>query len=336
MKVISTVEHSRSLGNIEKLCSTDVLHISDVFDMDYLETIFSTKGRPGYVVSDSFNNFSDCYCLPLWIELETKKILAAPSNSVKVDTDHCFNFQINKKQINRFLCMKLVEYFKLTDFDYTWSGVDVAFDMSQIIVEMNTLGNACPIVAARQGELLSPISVPKKFVLPPGSAPINGNSSSITNYGSNLWVWKHVLSNLITRTAVSLITESLTFQRCSVFTEKTLYSVLGLTFPIWIGGYKQADEWHQLGFDVFDDIVNHDYQHYNTLIERCYYAVELNLRLLTDRKWVAQLRKKNMPRLLKNRQLLENNHLEKYNNIKIVTWPADLQQAMPDILKYFR
>jgi len=28
--------------------------------------------------------------------------------------------------------------------------------------------------------------------------------------------------------------------------------------------------------------------------------------------------------------------LEKYNNIKIVTWPADLQQAMPDILKYFR
>ena len=128
----------------------------------------------------------------------------------------------------------------------------------------------------------------------------------------------------------------MTTQRGSVFTEKTLYSVLGLTFPIWVGGYNQAKEWNRLGFDTFDDIIDHSYQDYDTLIERCYFAISNNIELLSNREKVAQVRNSLKDRLMQNCEMLLQNHLAHVVDREIAKFPKDLQLLMPDILKYFR
>ena len=81
------------------------------------------------------------------------------------------------------------------------------------------------------------------------------------------------------QSAVALISESADFQKASVFTEKTLYALMALNFPLFIGGYGHADQLTRMGFDVFDDIIDHSYQYKETLFERCYYAFYNNLEL---------------------------------------------------------
>jgi hypothetical protein len=127
------------------------------------------------------------------------------------------------------------------------------------------------------------------------------------------------------------------YQKAAIFTEKTAYSVVGLTFPIWVGGYKQAQAFEKIGFDVFDDIVDHSYQHYDTLIERCYYAFEKNLRLLTDQTHTYNLRNQCMDRLRNNFELLRNLQTQKFCKEQFDTWPEDLQILMkPYLLRAFK
>ena len=154
--------------------------------------------------------------------------------------------------------------------------------------------------------------------------------------GSNSWTWRNGLQNMFLNSSISLITESVQYQRAAAFTEKTLYAVWGLTFPIWIGGYNQAKEWKRIGFDTFDDVIDHSYQNYDTLIERCYYAFFLNLKLLSNIDKTKELRLAHKHRLFKNRELLLQNQLGKFVDQEISKFPEDLQSAMPEILKYFR
>ena len=338
MRLISTLEYNRHLSNIDILNNDDVLHIYDVFDQEYINFVL-TKGIPKYVVSDhitksllKFNEIQFCG-LPLYAKLAVSKI----SNNIQyhndTNTSYCFNFMINKKQINRILCIKFVELFELTNFDYTWSAVDQTSDLSSIIAETHALGNNSPLNSRALTSLLSPIQLTRKFI---EFETITANKSGIENYGGIDWAWKHIMHKLFAHSAISLITESVGHQLSSVFTEKTVYSVLGLTFPIWIGGYNQANEWKRIGFDTFDDVIDHGYQSYETLLERCYYAFALNLKLLSDKDKSTELRLLHKDRLIKNRELLLQHQLDKFVNQEINKLPQDLQETMPKILKYFR
>jgi hypothetical protein len=335
LKLLSSLTNGQWFDRVTQFEPDQVVHVYDVFEQDYLQQLFARKGQPKYVVSDHFALIEDCYCVPLATENWANKLTQITELVSDPETTHCFNFQINKKQVNRFLCMKLVEYFELDNYDYTWSGVDNFFDMTDIITEMNRLGPACPISSDARGKILSPITIPKKFVMPSGS--VLTDKIGVSNQMDIPQIWQQALKNIFCNSAISLITESLHFQQASVFTEKTLYSVLGMTFPIWIGGgYGQADQWKSMGFDTFDDIINHDYQHYDTLFERCYYAFALNFPLLKDLKTISALRKHCQARLLKNQNLILNNHLKSYNDAKIASWPADLQALMPEITRHYR
>jgi hypothetical protein len=119
-----------------------------------------------------------------------------------------------------------------------------------------------------------------------------------------------------------------------VFTEKTAYAILGRTFPLWVGGgIEQAEKFEQMGFDVFRDIIDHSYQHCPTLIERCYYAFERNLPLLSDYKYARKIREKCIDRLESNRQLLMNKQVDKFCQQQFMQWPTALQQATNDEFK---
>ena len=334
MRVVSTLDYKRNLTGIFELTDNDILHIYDVFNSEYIDYVLK-KGSPKYIVNDHITFFSKLkfYGLPLFVESQTRQIINGIEFEKNINTINCFNFMINKKQVNRFLCIKFVEWFNLSNFDYTWSAVDQNFDMVDIIAELNLLGSQSPLNTEARSFVLTPIQLKKQFIDFPGSKTSN---VAVCNYGGNSWTWRNGLKNMFLNSAISLITETISFQKAAVFTEKTLYAVLGLTFPIWIGGYNQANEWKRIGFDTFDDVIDHSYQNYDTLIERCYYAFLLNLELLSNIDKTKELRLIHKDRLFKNRELLLQNHLGKFVDQEISKFPEDLQSAMPEILKYFR
>ena len=337
MRVVSTLVYGNDLLGIKQLGPDDVLHIYDTFTSERLSQ-YLALGTPKYIVNDHMTYVDlgpdiKCHCVPLWLDAEMKKFNSYVMPDT-VDTKHIFNFMVNKVQINRFLCLNLVQWFNLQDFDYTWSAVKKQFNTDPVIAEMDALGERSPLPWEVRGQILGAIQIPKKFFYAENSRDVN--ESYVENYGSNQWTWENGLSTIFSNSAVSLITESIEYQKATTFTEKTLYSVMGLTFPIWVGGFGQASEWRRLGFDVFDDVIDHSYQYYDTLIERCYYAFTKNLELLTNKQKVSELRIKHLARLQNNCQLLTNNHLEAFNKQEISTWPADLQQAMPTVANFFR
>lgn len=306
--------------------------VEDVFDQTILETWLQNR-KPKYIFSNSCNTMDipgyQIYCLPLFIQKEINHIPV--TDGIDYSTDCIFNFMINKKQINRFLCIKLVELFELKNFDYTWSGVDQNFDMVDILNEIKQLGSNSPLSEQQKSFILGPIVTPAKFIK---SDSDKASNLSHMNYRSNSWAWRNGLENMFSKSVISLITESLSFHKGSMFTEKTGYAILGRTFPIWIGGYGQASEFRKMGFDVFDDLIDHSYEYCETLIERCYYAFQRNIRMLQDFEYSAKLRTQNMHRLIKNQQLALNGQITDFCLKQIEDWPEDLKSLVKPIIYY--
>jgi len=315
-----------------KITQDSVVLITDVFEEDALPRLLVGQD-PAYVINDHYSNISiqnrKIYTLPLFLAKNIKSISINPNQEYV--TQHIFNFIINKKQINRYLCIKLVELFNLSSYDYTWSGIGAEFDMSDVLIELAQLGNNSPITAEQRSMLLKAAQLPAKFF---NSLPGNDQESiSHITYLNNNWTWHNGLSNIFSSSAISLITESVAFSHGAVFTEKTAYAVLGKTFPIWIGGYGQAHEFKKMGFDVFDDIIDHSYQYYDTLIERCYYAFDRNKEILSNFEYASNMRNTHMNRLQDNQTMLKAQQLDDFCKKQISQWPAELQQVIDEQLQ---
>jgi hypothetical protein len=293
----------------------------DLVERRYLDQLINEKNPPLAVVNDSlsFNHdINNFYGAPIWLENELNRL----DDYVPADgyqTEYCFNFSINKKQINRHLLIKLVEWFGLSSYDYSWSGIGKSFDLSLILTDVG----ACSSNPGFRDCLLSDIKIPEKFLHITNSSISSVNEANVSKYGSNRAVWEKVLRPIFGISAVSLISESVAWDRAAQFTEKTAFAVMSETFPIWVGGYGMAEEWKRMGFDIFDDIIDHGYQYRDSLLERCYYAFFDNLDLLQDLELVDNLRKNNQARLAKNKVNLRNN-LQNYNLSQIDTFPENI------------
>ena len=329
------------------LTDNHVFWIEDNIDFQHIQTIFANYGKPKYIINDHVIDFYQdldgikIFSLPLFLEREMKKFSNTQFTN-KISTVDCFNFIVNKKQINRFLLIKLVEYFQLHTNHYTFSGVDYSFDLSEIINELNELqlqGHALindqEQMHKFRHEIFSKITTEKRFIDFPGQQEKPG--SQIIGYGGtghngNVKTWQIGLDQVFQNTAVSLISESTAFNKSSIVTEKTAYAILGLTFPIWIGGYGHAASWKRAGFDIFEDVVNHDYQFKPTLIERCYYAIHDNIKLLTNLDHVTKLRNQCHDRLLNTRALLLNGQLTTHCYNEIDIWPEEISKTIKKLL----
>jgi hypothetical protein len=314
----------------------DIFLICDTIDYNLLDLVFSKSIVPKFVVgtnatSIEYRNkvYTTTVNLP---SLDLRHCVFLSDKEIK--TNQCFNFLINKKKINRYLLIKLVEYFKLTKLNYTWSGIGRQFDLTEIINEWNSVD---PLHTHFNDNLrncvLSPILL-DKFFLHFQNIDSN-NDSNVVNYGTNTWTWNNIFKESMTETAVSLISESVGFEKSSVFTEKTVYSILALTFPIFIGGYGHAEQFKKMGYDNFDDIVDHSYQYKETLFERCYYAFLYNYKLLEDLDYVCKIRSKNLDRLKNNRELCVNGQFTKFVNQEINSWPDELKNSILPYMELF-
>lgn len=306
-----------SLESISRFEHNDIFHVFDVFSDSYLDEVFKEKGQPRYIVSDCYTRFNSKYnvfCCPFSssaeIDSRAKKLTLSKQQLIT----NTANFCIDKKRIPRFLCIKLVEIFGINTC-YLWSGDGAVEDLSKILYELKS----CPglLTEDQKSILLSPISI--------DPSPFPDTSDKVQYF------YNGVL-DVYNNTAVSLITESIDYEQAAIFTEKTFRSILGLNFPIWIGGHHQANEWKKLGFDIFSDVIDHSYQYYPTLIERSYYAFRLNQHILLNLDQAQDLRIRYWDRLLNNREKLVNQELGRACQNIIQTWPQDLREAVNQLV----
>lgn len=310
-----------------------ILAIMDVPDDQDLEKIINVNGYPTYIFCNHMcdyrsNRSVDIYTVTAWLSNQIQTVLANTQLPGNVSTDVCANFIVNKEQINRYLTIKLCDILGVS-YNYTWSGVGSEQDLSLIINEKNSINDS--LIERVFDEIASPIThLEKKWITVNADEKLY--SAGYYNYGGNKNTWDHGLCEVVSSSAVSLITESVWTQHASVFTEKTAYALMGLTFPIWVGGVNMASHWEKYGFDIFTDVIDHSYQNMPTLLERCFYAFYLNQKVLTDLSLAAELRNTHMNRLLDNRNKLFKDTIQSFNNRSIASWPTPIRQAAIKIL----
>jgi len=317
------------LSNDVKLADDDIVIWFDVIYNEDLGNMIKINGTPGLIIStahaEKFTNLCPVDHWPFFLLKTSLDMFPGLGAYDHLPIESCANFLINKKQINRYLLLKLVEWFQLSSYNYTWSGLGDSFDLTQLLDDFDQLPqDLVTDKSAFKNHMLGGVEqISSKFVYGPET---KSNGSNMINYGSNVWTWDTFLGEMISQTAVSLISESIRHEKYMVYTEKTVYAIHGLTFPLWIGGYKQAKTWAEKGFDVFDDVINHNYQYCDTLLERCTRAFVDNLKILTDLDFAREQKMKYLGRLQKNRELL----VPIFQKQDLDFWhraPVELQQA---------
>lgn len=107
--------------------------------------------------------------------------------------------------------------------------------------------------------------------------------------------------------------------------EKFKNSVYGCCFPIVLGGKGLIKFLRDLGFDMFDDVVDHSYDGIGDALDRLCAAVNFNKHLLFDNNFVKQQWKKNHDRFLKNIEFIKTDLFDimqqrACSDFKKITW----------------
>lgn len=203
---------------------------------------------------------------------------------IKVDWNkrQCtFNFMINKPRKHREILLQLIKRFNLINYTHSlpWKHNDV---------------NSIPVTDYKFGP---------EVVMDKGIK--NGSFKNAETYD------KLLKTTVFEPSCISLITEPVFIERESILTEKTIMSIYSGTLPIWVGGWRCADALAQFGFDTFDDIIDHSYQCLADPYDRCYKAIELNLKLLKDFDKCKTIIEHNQLRFQHNLALVQSNVFQK-------------------------
>jgi hypothetical protein len=207
-------------------------------------------------------------------------------NQQSIDTTwnkrtYTFNFMLNKPRIHRMLLLGLIEDYNLTNYTHSlpWKHNDI---------------NSIPVTNYKFG---TEVTMDKGIR--------NGSFKNAKTYDQLL------KTTVFEPSCISLITEPAFFERESILTEKTIMSIYSGTLPIWVGGWRCADALAQFGFDTFDDIIDHSYQSLDDPYDRCYKAIELNLKLLKDFDKCKRIIEHNQLRFQHNLALVQSNVFQK-------------------------
>jgi hypothetical protein len=322
----SQLQQCAYIENVDRISANDIVIYIDGWDFDYLLENFNSKGYPRAVISDCFKSYHNpLACNIVGCHTVAARFLQdyrALSFSDDLTTTHAANVFFNKKQVSRFLSLKLAEIFNIS-FDYFWSGIGRYANLSKILDEIQSLDQNI-LDSNQKAVLLSPIHFSKKWFnnsyddQDPDS--VDPDIVDLRHGVDTVQSWQQFFAPMMSNTAVSLINENPDFTKVSLMTWKTFFPVMALTFPIWVGGYRIAEEFSNAGFDAFDDVIDHSYQYKQTLFERCWYAFENNKHLLTDVKLAAQTRNRYRARLLKNRQKFLSGQLYQHILSEVRSW----------------
>ena len=215
--------------------------------------------------------------MPVYLAAEVEEFKRQKIQPNWNNKTHCFNFMINKPRLNRIRLLEHVEREQLTNRLYAlpWRHSDYA---------------SIPVTDYRIGE---------EVVMDQGVK---------NRHYPNALTYQQLLQRQVFEpTCVSLITEPCYLEREIMITEKTVMAMYAGTLPVWVGGWRLPDAMRDLGFDVFDDIVDHSYSTLADPVARLDQALIKNQRLLTDFDLVSELIAANQSRLQHNVDLVEQN-----------------------------
>ncbi len=191
-------------------------------------------------------------CIPLFCattvkEFQKENIIPNWTNKTKT-----FNFMINKLRPHRVALLKLVEELNLTNYTYSLPWQENPF--TSLPVTNYMIGTETQMTQGIR----------------------SGSIRNSQNY-------KQLLQKTVFEpSCISLITEPTYIEKEALITEKTIMSIYGGNIPIWVGGWRCADSMQRLGFDVFDDIVDHSYQILEDPLQRVRNSITLNKKLLSN------------------------------------------------------
>jgi hypothetical protein len=95
----------------------------------------------------------------------------------------------------------------------------------------------------------------------------------IDNYNNNLLP-------LYKNTKLEIISGGLFFESTPIFSEKEVQSVYGKNFILFLSSPGSVQRWRSYGFDMFDDVINHEYDFVLDPSKRLIKAIEDNIHLL--------------------------------------------------------
>jgi|AntDeeMinimDraft_6_1070357.scaffolds.fasta_scaffold01330_2 hypothetical protein len=124
--------------------------------------------------------------------------------------------------------------------------------------------------------------------------------------GNNIKNYNQVLLPEYETTALEIISGSLFFEPTPFYSEKEIQSVYGKNFPIYINTAGAATNFKEsFGMDIFEDIVDHDYDAIEDPTERLKSAIDLNMHLLDGSTDLGSIWRKNQSRFDKNCQRMD-------------------------------
>jgi hypothetical protein len=132
------------------------------------------------------------------------------------------------------------------------------------------------------------------------------------SHNDNVSNFKNSLTSYYKQTFVELIGETSYTEPAFNITEKTLNSIYAYNFPIWISSKGSVKFLRNMGLDVFDDIINHDYDSIEDPIDRMYRAINDNKDLLTDTDNTKRLWTDSKDRFARNLDFAKNDLYDFY------------------------
>lgn len=135
----------------------------------------------------------------------------------------------------------------------------------------------------------------------------NDNNNNVGNF-------QNKLTQYYQKTFIEIVNETSYTEKSFNLTEKTLNSIYACNFPIILSSKGTVNFLRTMGLDMFDDIINHDYDLIEDPIDRMFSAITDNRELLIDNTRVKQLWKENKDRLLKNVSFVKDNIYNFYGN----------------------
>jgi hypothetical protein len=223
---------------------------------------------------DELSDYNIMY-FPIFLASECQEFIDQDINPLWEIKSRIFNFSINKPRIHRKFLLEEIERLGLTSYRHT-----LAWKYNPV--------NSIKITDFKFGpEIKEEMSIR------------NGNFKNAETYDK-------LLKGIYQDTCISIITEPCFYEKEALITEKTFMAIMGGTIPIWFGGWKNAQSLTTLGFDVFEDIVDHSYETLEDPYERCTQSLERNLHLF-DLEKMQKIIKDNAHRLQHNVDLLMSN-----------------------------
>lgn len=132
-----------------------------------------------------------------------------------------------------------------------------------------------------------------------------GENNNIGNFNNNL-------RPMYANSFVEIVNETTFSDPVLLLTEKTMHCFAAFNFPILISTPGTVGFLRHLGFDMFDDVITHRYDHVTDSINRITTAISDNYEILSNSELAKKKWKECLPRFEKNWEIVKSGALSSW------------------------